>query len=216
MKIIHTIPALLMVILLCGCLSKSPETNQGTISTRVADLTISLTYVSRDTLIERHGKNNYYKQNPFVDYPGRIPPKNIVVFETSFRTDESTVLVELKDVKLKIEDKSGKAVNVEYLRNLWQGYTERDQRGRPRLERAARDFMLPEDILVEPGNPASGYLVFPYGYPKEGGDGMLTIIASTSNGDKGTIEIPMSFSENGAGDYVETEDNTGIFAESDS
>ena len=202
------------ILLLTSCMTKSPvATEQKTVTAQIADIGVELTYLTRDTLIDRHGSNRYYNQNPFVDYPGLFPRKNVVVFETRITTQESTIEMNIREIELKIGEKSGKATTVLYLRNLWKAY--KDDQGWPKIERATRQFMFPDDITIDPDNPALGYMVFPYSYPREGGAGLLTMTFSTPEGDKGTLEIPMQFSEDGADPYAESE-NTGIFAGNDS
>ncbi len=203
---------LLAAVFLSSCISRPPELTQMEIITKAADLSISLVPLSRETLIERHGTNKYYARNPFVDFPGQIPPRRIIMFEATFETTESTVFFTLKDISLRIGEKGGKATSVEYLRNLWYGY--KDDRGWSRIMEATRNNMLPREFTVSPEEPASAYLVFANNYPKEGGDALMVLVVSTPGGDRGTIEIPMAF--NISGMEPVKDDNTGIFAEEDS
>lgn len=202
------------ILILASCMTKSPVAAQTTLTAKIADIQIELTSLDRDTLIELHGSNTYWTQNPFVDFPGIFPRKNIIVFETLITTQESTIEMEVRDAQLKIEDKMGRATTVLYLRNLWKAY--KDDRGWSKIEQTTRDYMFPNEFAVDPENPARGYLVFPYNYPKEGGRGLLTIELSTPDGDKGQVELPIHFTENGAEAYVEGGENTGIFADTDS
>jgi len=199
---------MLIPIFLSSCVSPPAKLTQDVIQTKTADLTITLAPISEETLLERHGSNKYYPRNPFIDFPGQVPPKRFAVFEAKFETSESTVLFSLNDITLRIGEKGGRATSVEYLRNLWLGY--KDDRGWGRILEATQNTMLPREFTVTPGHPVEAYLVFANNYPKEGGDGLMVIEVVTPGGDKGTIEIPMSFSTSGLD--LETEDNTGIFA----
>ncbi len=214
MKRLYFTLSLLSIIFLSSCISPPPKLTQPEIQVKTADLTITLVPISEETLIERHGSNKYYPRNPFVDFPGQVPPKRFIIFEARFETTESTVLFALNAITPRVGEKGGKATSVEYLRNLWVGYTIDDQRGWGRILETTRNTMLPREFAVTPEEPAAAYLVFANNYSKEGGKGMMVIGVSTPEGDKGTIEIPMNFNTSGV--ESDTGDNTGIFAEDNS
>ena len=181
---------------------------------KAADLTITLKPLSYDTLKDRHGSNLEDYKNPFIDFPGQIPQRRIVVFETTFTTEVSTIDVFIREIQLNIGGKFGKigkAASAEYLSNLWLGYVD-DTPYEAKLPRKAHDYMLPRKFTIKPGEPVSGYLVFAERYPKEGGEGFLSIPVTADNGDRGTIEIEMFFSEHGL-DTEKPESNTGMFSE---
>ena len=204
----------LFSLLLSGCLTRAPMMNQPEIVKKAADLTITLKPLSYETLKERHGSNHEFYTNPFIDFPGQIPQRRIVVFDTTFTTEVNNISVFIREVQLTIGGESGKAASAEYLRNLWLGYVEQTPY-EDQLPRKAKNYMLPREFTIKPGEPVSGYMVFAYPYPKEGGAGLLSIPVTAENGDRGTIEVEMYFSENGL-DTEMPEENTGIFAEEDS
>ncbi|MCK5735347.1 MAG: hypothetical protein KAH21_02670 [Spirochaetaceae bacterium] len=208
------ITALLSLFFLAGCITKAPIVALPEIVKKSADLTITLKPLSYDFLKERHGSNLRDYTNPFIDFPGQIPQRRIVVFETTFATEVSTIDVFIREILLNIGGQigqTGKAVSAEYLSNLWLGYIE-DTPFEAKLPRKAHDNMLPRKFTIKPGEPVSGYLVFAERYPKEGGEGFLSIPVTADNGDRGTIEIEMFFSENGL-DTERPEANTGMFNE---
>ncbi len=215
-----TFQTLLFLILLTfisfiftSCLTKPPVASMPLITQKAADLTIKLQPMDYDTLKELHGSNRRDKLNPFIDYPGQVPQRRIVVFEAEFSTEVSTILVTLRDITLAIDGQTGKAASVEYLIQLWDVYIKNTAYSNT-IPGKARKTMLPREFTVIPGEPVNGYLVFAEPYPKTGGDGLLRIPVATDSGDKGTIEIEISFQDpNTDPDIIE---NSGIFNESDS
>ena len=208
------LPAVFLILLvLAGCNSLSPVAELPEIVYQAADLTITLQPLDRDTLIDRHMSNRRRNQNPYLDYPGQIPKRRIVVFETTFETTESTVDFNLFEQNLRIESGTGRAQTALFMMQLWQGYTE--PIGENLMRQTLNSTVLPKDFSVVPGKPVTGYLVFAAGYPKEGGRGMLTLSATTPDGDRGTFEIPVNFfGTDGAPSAVG--ENTGLFADTDS
>jgi hypothetical protein len=198
------------LFLLWGCNSLSPVANAPVIVHNVADLTITLLPLSRDTLVKRHMDNKKRYMNPYIDYPGQIPRRRIIVFETRFQTTESTLLVNVFEQNLTIGTESGRAQTALYMMRLWETYL--DDVAKNKVERTLKDTVFPEDFTVEPGEPITGYLVFAAPYPKGGGEGMLTLKVSTSSGDRGTFEIPVNFAGT-EGTESETGENTGVFGE---
>ena len=212
-KLLFLIVPISFLLILSSCISPPPEPDKSVIINKTADLTIKLVPISQEELIKRHGSNKDYYQNPFYKYPSQLPPRRIVVFNAQFSTEQSCILFSLKKIKLKIDDNSGKATSIDYLLRLWDGY--KDDLGWGRLEATCRKYMLPTEFKVTPDKPVSGYLVFANNYPKEGGEGLLTLEVSTDSGDAGTIEIPINFTEDGVKAQPK-EKNTGIFAEQNS
>lgn len=213
MKLKYTIMPILLVLLtsvLISCMTQSPVSEPSTITAQIADVNIEFVYLDRDTLIERHGSNLKWNQNPFVDYPGIMPRKNIFVLDTLIRTKESAVEFDIAEIRLAIEEKSGKAVSYLYLRNLWKAYE--DDRGWSRIMNSSKDYMFPNEFTADPEKPAKGYLVFPYNYGVEGGRGMISITLRTPDGDRGILDIPIIVSENGI-ELLEGSGESGIFAE---
>ena len=202
---------LLMSFIVSGCYTRPPEINVPEIVTKAADLTITLKPLDYETLKERHGSNKEFYTNPFIDFPGQIPQRRIVVFETTFSTEVSTIDVFIREIQLNIGGQTGKATSAEYLNNLWMGYVDNTPY-EAKLPAKSMKYMLPRKFTIKPGEPITGYLVFAERYPKEGGEGLLTIPVTAENGDRGTIEVEMYFSENGLDTEI-PEDNTGIFAE---
>jgi len=201
-------------VLLISCITRAPVITLPEIVKQAADLTITLKPLSYDVLKERHGSNKEFYTNPFIDFPGQIPQRRIVVFEAVFSTEISTIDVFIRDIQLSIGGQIGKAASAEYLSNLWLGYVQQTPY-EAKLPRKAHENMLPRNFTIKPGNPVNGYLVFTERYPKEGGEGLLTIPVTAENGDRGTIEIELYFSESGL-DTEKPEANTGMFAETDS
>lgn len=201
---------LLILMLLSGCVTKAPVADSRPIIHQTADLTITLRPLSYDVLKERHGSNHPDKINPFIDYPGQIPQRRIVVFEATFETEVSTIIVDLKQVKLTMGGSGGNAASQDYLIRLWENYI-RNSAFQNTIPYKSRKFVLPGDFTITPGAPVQGYLVFAEPYPKEGGEGLISMTVSTDSGDTGELEIPLAFTEHGISD--DTEDlNTGIFA----
>ena len=201
---------LILLIVLSACLTPPPQATDTVITKQAADLTITLKPITKEELIKKHGSNQYYYQNPFYKYPSQLPPRRIIVFNTEFKSTESNILFSLKKIKLVIDNMGGKATTSDYLIRLWESYE--DDRGWGQLENACRKYVLPTEFKVTPDKPVSGYLVFANNYPKEGGKGLLTLEVSTDTGDTGTIEIPITFTEEGINTETK-EKNTGIFAE---
>ncbi len=195
---------------LSGCLTRPPQVQLPVITEKTADLTITLKPLSYDELKERHGSNRRDKLNPFIDYPGQVPQRRIIVFDAEFSTEESTILFNIRDIKLAIGDETGKAASIEYLIRLWDVYNNKTAFSKTIPDKARR-YMLPREFTVKPGENIAGYLVFAEPFPKIGGEGLLTIPVTTDSGDTGTIEIKIDFDSN-EGTEEETE-NTGIFAE---
>jgi len=201
----------LLALSLSGCLTKAPMVDVPEIVIKAADLTITLDPLSYDELKERHGSNRRQRLNPYIDFPGQIPQRRIVVFDTVFETSVSNVDVAIREIKLSVSGQVGNAASVEYLNNLWRGYI----RGTPweaTIPAVTRRTMLPREFSVTPGEPVIGYLVFAERYPKEGGLGLLEIPVITDKGDRGTLEYEMYFTEKGI-DADAPETNTGIFSQ---
>lgn len=208
------ITVLLSLTLFTGCLTKAPIVDLPEIVKKAADLTITLKPMDYETLKKLHGSNREFYTNPFIDFPGQVPQRRIIVFETTFSTEVSTIDVFIRDIQLSIGGQSGKAASAEYLNNLWLGYVENTPY-EAKLPAKSTKYMLPRNFTIKPGEPVSGYLVFAERYPKEGGEGLLTIPVTADNGDRGTIEIDMFFTESGL-NTEKQEANTGIFSEEDS
>ena len=201
---------LLILVLLSSCNSLSPVAELPVIVHQAADLTITLKPLDRDTLTDRHMSNRRRWQNPYIDFPGQIPRRRVIVFEADFETVESTVNFNLFEQNLSIESASGRAQTSLFMFRIWEVYL--DDVGRNIMRQTLNATVLPKDFTVSPGNPVSGYLVFADSYPVEGGRGMLTMSATTPGGDRGTFEISVDFlGPDGAVSTVG--DNTGVFAE---
>lgn len=206
---------LIVLISLSSCLTQAPKSSIPTITKQAADLTITLHPLDYDALRELHGSNRQpdKKVNPYIDYPGQIPQRRIVVFDTEFKTETSTIMINIREIELAIGGRMGKAASVAYLTRLWESYID-DTPYVNTIPDVARRTMLPREIVVTPGENVSGYLVFAEPFPKDGGEGLLTIPVSADTGDKGVIEIEINFEDPEAG--VHQEKNTGIFAEEES
>ena len=198
---------------LTGCLTQAPLVEAQQIVIKSADLTITLEPVGYDELRERHGSNVRQRLNPYIDFPGQIPQRRIVVFDAVFETSLSNINVQVREIKLGIGGQVGNAASVEYLNNLWKGYI-KETPWEATIPAVTRRTMLPREFSVLPGEPAIGYLVFAERYPKEGGAGLLEIPVITDKGDRGTLEYEMYFTENGI-DAEAPEANTGIFAQTE-
>lgn len=200
----------LLTITFSGCLTRAPVVDSPEIVITAADLTITLKPLGYDTLKELHGSNRRQWLNPYIDFPGQIPQRRIVVFEARLETEVSSVNIFIRDIKLGIGGQVGKAASVEYLNNLWLG-TIRNTAWEATIPAVTRRTMLPREFVVKPGESAEGYLVFAERYPKEGGAALLEIPVSTDDGDRGVLEYEMFFTEEGIDTEV-VEANTGIFA----
>ena len=194
-----------------GCLTQAPVSDSQEIVIKAADLTITLDPVNYDDLRERHGSNRRQWLNPYIDFPGQVPQRRIVVFDAVFETDLTNVDVKIRAIKLAIGGQVGNAASAEYLNNLWKGYI-RETAWEATIPAVTRRTMLPREFSVKPGEPAIGYLVFAERYPKEGGEGLLEIPVSTDKGDRGVLEHLMFFTEKGI-DVEVAEENTGIFSQ---
>lgn len=211
-KIILTV-GILSIFLLSGCITQPPSTANKKIIAKAADLTVELEQIPYETLKKLYGSNRRDYQNPFIDFPGQVPQRRIVVFDAIFSTETSTIDVGIRTIQLSIGGQAGKAASAEYLSNLWKGYIKRTAWVNKLPDKAHRN-MIPREFSIEPGEPVSGYLVFAERFPKEGGEGFMSIPVTSENGDRGTIEIEMYFSEGGT-ETAAPEANTGIFAEED-
>ncbi len=198
------------ISILTGCASAAPEAKlSAPIVLEAGDLSISLEYLNRSTLRERHGRNNATnKINPFMDFPALLTPKRFVVFEMTASTTESTVLFDLDDLFLSIGGTNGDAKKAGYLGTIWEAYdVDIDA-----MKKTLKDTVLPDKFEVTPERPVSGYLVFAEGYPPEGGTGELNLTLSTAAGDSGSLSRTIVFGSKNE-DVVQEVENTGIFGD---
>lgn len=129
------------------------------------------------------------------------------MFEFNASTTESEVLFELDEITLKIGSVSADAKSRPYLKTIWNHYRLADT---TRMDLKMQKTILKREFAVKPNEPVSGYLVFGSNYPEEGGDGLISMYASTPDGDQGVIEIPLSFNADGKpGDSTK---GSGIFS----
>ena len=177
-----------------------------------ADVTIQITPLNYDELKELHGSNRRQKLNPFIDYPGQIPQRRIVVFKTEFLAKESTIQVNIKDTSLKIGEKQGRGITPEYMHQLWKVYIANSPYVNI-IPNKAKKYMLPRDFVFSPESPQTGYLVFAEPYPKEGGKSILTIPVSTPEGDQGVFEFELYFNQDGISSDSPSTGDTGKFLE---
>lgn len=174
-----------------------------------ADLGITLEFINKDVLIMRHGSHNSRQYiNPYYGYPALITKKKFIVFDFNAKSTDSTVNFELDEIILEIGEVSGDAKSRAYLNNIWGHYSTSDIRG---MDDTMKDTLLNREFTVSPDNPVSGYLVFGENYPTEGGEGLISFDVTTPEGDHGTLESALYFSEDGL--TTPKESNSGIFSD---
>ncbi len=199
-----------LLSLLIGCITAPPlPVLSEPIVHQVADLTISLRYIDEETLIARHGKNDArIYTNPYYGYPAILTKKRLLVFEFNASTIESEVLFKLNEITLRIGSVSADSKSRPYLMKIWNHYRLADTTS---MDLKMQKTILKREFAVKPNEPVSGYLVFGSNYPEEGGDGLISMYVSTPDGDKGTIEIPLSF--NADGKPGDSSKGSGIFSD---
>ncbi len=176
---------------------------------READLTITLSHISKARLEKLYGANTMVKQeNPYVDFPAYLTKKRFVVFNFTAETTQSTVNFKLTDINLSVHSATGKGLSRSYLKNIWSGYV--DTPSLDAMDRVLKKTILPLKFTVSPEKPVSGYLVFGANYPENGGKGEIRFFVSTPQGDTGSLELPMEFGPAGRKAQPQT-GGTGIF-----
>ncbi len=198
-----------LLIVSCSTAPPKPVLSEP-ITHEIADLKIVLRFLDKETLVDRHGRNDARMYlNPYYGYPALITKIRLLAFELSAETTESEVEFSLDKISLEIDDVRGKAKSRAYLRNTWRivSFSKTTL-----MDLLMKKTLLPDEFLVTPDTPVSGYLVFGENYPELGGEGLLKFKLTTPSGDGGQLEIPIYFSEDGS-IKKDSADNTGIFGE---
>lgn len=178
----------LFTILLFGCISK-PEIVKTLepIVINAADMAISLEYLAEDQLISLYGKET----NVFANYPGLLPKKKVIVFKLDLSSTSTSAQLDINDISLKIGDVTGLSRNKKQLLRDWNFYI-KENSDILQAKKMVKDRMYNDTILITPENPQSAWIVFLDTFPEDG-EAMLTINMTTSDGESGTIDIPLDF-----------------------
>ena len=193
------------LISLFGCRSVDYVPSQDTIVYKLSDITITLTPLSQENLISSYGKN----ENPFINYPGRLPHKTFVVFDVEIRSQNTILESSRRNMELILENVVIRGENKESLTNAWNHYFSSD-RQELHMKKTIRELLREDMFTVTPDNPFQGLIVFLIPL-KETSDALLRIPAKTSGGDEGIIEIPIKMLRFQNGELVMPEENSGIF-----
>jgi len=208
--------ALTGLTLFSGCSSIQITGSSEPFIQDVADIHFELTLLGRDELRERFGKD----ENPFIDYPGKLPRKHILVFQASISSEETVLSIDRNETYVTIANGNHKGMSARRLINVWEPYY-RDDRDEAHKKRTMNTNLKSDTIEVSPDSPFQGLLVFMIPVD-ENTKGIAVLPAVTSSGDRGDVEIPFSyrFVDGGIKGYSETEKedssvekNTGIFAD---
>ncbi|OQY31629.1 MAG: hypothetical protein B6241_13450 [Spirochaetaceae bacterium 4572_59] len=177
------------------------------IEEQVSDIHFKLTLLDRPSLISQYSKED----NPFIDFPGKLPPRYFFVFETEISTEVSTVDFSQKNITMQIESDMYKCSNTFTLKKAWEPYYENDSQ-ELHMGRTINRTLKPADFTVSPDKPYKGTLVFLVPI-KEAQEATIMIPARTPEGDEGIIEIPFTLKKMVDGKEEVPSENTGIFAQ---
>ncbi len=202
------IPVLLFSLaILTGCRTTTYQPTQDTIEYKISDIQFRLTPLTRDNLIELYGKD----ENPFIDFPGKLPPRYLLVFDTSITTETSEVEFSRETITISIGESTYKASNYFTLNSNWNSYYDNDTQALHMRNRINKT-LKPSEFSASPDAPFKGFLVFLIPI-KDATKGTIRIPAKTPQGDEGVIEIPFTLEKYIGKDKAIPSENTGIFAE---
>lgn len=205
--LIPTVLLLLTVLTFVACTTTNYQGEVIVIEEQVSDIHFKLTLLDRPSLINQYGK----KDNPFIDFPGKLPPRYFFVLETEISTEESTVEFSQKNITIQVGLETYKCSNTFTLKKAWEPYYDNDSE-QLHMGKTINRILKPVNFTVSPGNPYSGTLVFLIPV-KDAQEATIMIPARTPGGDEGIIEIPFTLKKMVDGKEELPSENTGIFAE---
>ncbi len=206
-----TYPTLLLalaVLVLTACQTVDYQSELQVVEHHVSDISIKLTLLDRNTLIDRYGKED----NPFIDFPGKLPRRFFFVFDLEIETEESEVSFSQKTMAINIGSNQYRASNDFKLKKDWEPYHETDNQMLHR-EITINKTLKPAVFTVSPDKPYKGLIVYLIPVSDEASpESSIILPAKASNGDEGIIEIPFDLVRYEGGEKAVPSENTGIFA----
>jgi hypothetical protein len=190
---------LLFLVSILSCRTSPYETAEVTAVKQLADVTLTLTYLSEEDLIQLEGKPfrptdtamERTGYNPYILPSKGIFQRELLVFRLHAVSEETVLRFTLTDICLTMGGVVDSAKNINRLMVHWDGFL--DDSEDTFMRESAMRTLLPYDCIVAPGEPLEGYLVFFKNFPKTGGDAVISIPAETDSGDSGVIEIEFEF-----------------------
>ena len=174
---------------------------------QVSDIHFQLIPLTREDLIEKYGKES----NPFIDYPGKLPRKFFLIFDTVITTEQSEVEFSRDTITVTIGNSTYKTLTYFSLQTIWNAYDESDRASLHR-KKTIMNTLKPSAFSAGPVNSFKGTLAFLIPL-KEDTKGVLHIPAKTPEGDEGVIDIPFTLEKYIDGEKAVPSENTGIFAQ---
>ena len=178
-----------LISLLLGCASL-PEryAEEATKTLESQEGQIRVVFLSEEELLKRFGRT----ENPYVNYPGKFPPRNFVVFEAILESGGEELFVKIPEITLALGEAEGEAFTERRLKSVWNFYYKDDKRANLLLQDKV-DEGIPHisEISVMPGEVATFLLVFLEEYPVDG-NGVLRM-PLVIGGETGTIEFEYDF-----------------------
>lgn len=206
----HRLKSMLVLLALSSlaftaCTSVDYQGNLIVVEEQVSDIHLRVSLLDRISLQEKYGKED----NPFIDYPGMMPPRHFFVFEAEISTEESTVEFEQQTIKLQVGSDVNKSYNAFTLKKEWEPYYDDDNQ-KLHMGMTMNKVMKPTKFTVSPGNPHTALLVFLV-KPNEARESTLIIPARTPEGDEGVLELSFPIIKMLDGKEEIPSENTGIF-----
>lgn len=171
-------------LVLTGCMTYDYVPQNKVVTKKVADVSVTLTYMTQSELRKRHGSES----NPFVDMPKGVFQRDLVVFLCEIETEETIIEIASPKIIMRMGDKTDKAKTVITYMLYWKGYVN-DSIYNAMVDKC-KQYLIPQNFTVRPGKKVQGYLVFFNNLPPEMGQAIISIPAVTEGGDAGIIEIP--------------------------
>jgi hypothetical protein len=154
------------------------------------DISMDLTYLNEEALIERFGE----RSNPYLNPSSIIGANELTVFEVEVmnrspldESGKSSVVVHLDSIRLLYGGKAVAPVNSFHLGRFWEdklghrssssdrGTTQSERYGTPsKMKYVIEESMYPSDLTLEPGSEYSGIIAFMGRFPAWG-DGAVHI-----------------------------------------
>lgn len=174
----------LILLGLTSCNTTHPVSENKVVKENVGDIEIQLEILTEAQLKDEFG----FKDNPYYNFPGKMPRKYIIVFDCSITAETSTVKFSMEDIVMDLDTGyTDNAKNRTTLLRSWDPYIDSDIT-EANMKRKIRAGMSENDFTVSPETPYKGYLVF---IMRTEGSTMagINIPAETLSGEKGVINI---------------------------
>ncbi len=167
--ILLTLPVFVPLLLFIGCATDRNAVQQKEVPPMTLSekgLTVTVTYLTEDQLLERFGERN----NPFIPPPSALGFNKTVVFELNIKSiSEGNVI--LNKIELQYNDGVDRPKNMFHFENYWEmelsrGDTQKNDLAK--IKYVIKQNLLPNELVVGKNLTYAGFIVFQGKLPQYG------------------------------------------------